>query len=214
MCHFLSNLSFPSETPGYLASIVFYCSTFAIPLVSNCRKPMRSQRSKIDENYFKVEYFYHWACTTICQNLLSLENPWVLGTHSFLLFNLWFPLGLWEANEKPRIKNWWKLFQSWIFLLLSIRHYLSKFTFLSKTAGYLASIVFYCSTFGFPLASHCRKSTGSQTLKIDKNYFKVEYLYKWGCTTFCKKISCPSKTLGCLACFLLFNLWLPHGFPL
>ena len=91
--HFLSKFTFPSKTPGYLASIVFYCSTFGFTLVSHCRKPMRTQGSKIEENYFKVEYFYHWACATFCQNLLSPENPWLLGFHCFPLFNLWLPLG-------------------------------------------------------------------------------------------------------------------------
>ena len=75
MLHFLSKLTFPSKAIGYLASIVFYCSTFGFPLVSHCRKPMRSQGSKTDENYFKVEYFYYWACTTFCQNLFFPPKP-------------------------------------------------------------------------------------------------------------------------------------------
>ena len=134
MCHFLKKISFLSKTLGYLANIVFYCLTFGFPLASHCRKPTRSQGSKIDKNYFKVEYFYYWVCASFCQNVVFLPKP--LAT--------WLPL---------------------------------------------FSIV-------QPLPSHCRKPTGSQVSKIDKNYFKVEYFYYWACATFCKKLVFPLKPLA------------------
>ena len=76
MRHVLSKFSFPSKTLDFLASTVFYCSTFCFPLASYCRQPTRSlQGSKIDENYLKVEYFCYWACTTFCPHLVFPLNP-------------------------------------------------------------------------------------------------------------------------------------------
>ena len=75
-----------------------------------------------------------------------------------------------------------------IFTTTGMRHLLSKFSLPSKTLRYLASIVFYCLTFGFCLASHCKKPTRNPVSKIDENDFKVEFFCHWTCTTFWVKI--------------------------
>ena len=164
MRHILSKISLFSKTHGYLASIVFYCSTFGFPLASHCRKPTRSQGSKIDENYFKVEYsYYKWACATFCPGLVFSLKP--LATW-LPLFSIVQPLA--SHCRKPTRsqgsktdENYFKV--EYLFpLQLALRHILSKISFFSRALGYLASIVFCCSTFGFPLASYCRKPTISQ----------------------------------------------------
>ena len=148
----------------------------------------------MDGNYFKVEYFYHWPCTAFCQNLFSLENPWLLGFHCFSLFKVWLPIV--RSQRKAKDKKLMKIVSSWIFLLQSMRHFLSKFSFPSKTLGYLASIVSYYSTFSFPLVSHCRKPMRSQGSKIDENCFKVEYFYYWASATFCQNVVPLPKPLA------------------
>ena len=134
-----------------MASIVFYCSTLGFPLASHCRKPTRSQGSKLAENYFKI------------------------------------------------------------FLLLIIRHFLTKFSFPSKTLGYLASIVFYCSTFGFPLASHCRNwKREANDLKLMKIISKLNIPTTEHVPLSVKiYFSLQNPWLLSFHCFLLFNLWLP-----
>ena len=78
MCHWLSKFCFPLKPLATWnnGSIVFCCSAFGFSLVSHCKKPTRSPRCKIDENYLKVEFFCYWACTTFCPNLVFLLKPW------------------------------------------------------------------------------------------------------------------------------------------
>ena len=95
-----------------------------------------------------------------------------------------------------------------------MRHLLSKFSFLSKTLGYLASIVFYGSTFGFCLASYCKKPTRNPGSKTDEHYLKVEFFCYWTCTTFCPNLVFSLKPLAtwlplCFVVQPLASPWLP-----